>query len=53
MDLYNTIKFLGKGVFSEVYLIQHKQTEELFARKCIRHNKVNLKDRELLIMKKI
>ena len=53
MDLYNTIKFLGKGVFSEVYLIQHKQTEELFARKCIHHNKVNLKDRELLIMKKI
>jgi len=53
MDLYNTIKFLGKGAFSDVYLVQDKETEKIYAKKCIHQKIVNLKERELIIMKKI
>ena len=54
MDSYKTIKYIGKGVFSEVYLVQHKETEELFAIKRIR-NKQEKKytERELDILKRV
>ena len=53
MDLYNTIKFIGKGAFSEVYLVQDKKTEKIYAKKCIHQKNITLKELELIIMKKI
>ena len=53
MDVYNTIKFLGKGAFSDVYLVQCKETQKLYAKKCIHHKNLNIRERELLIMKTI
>ena len=54
MDDFDTIKLLGRGVFSEVYLVKKKSTEEYFAMKSIhKKNPVELLDREMTILKAI
>ena len=53
MDFYKTIKFIGKGIFSEVYMVEHKETKECFAMKCILQKDSKLTERELDIFKNI
>jgi serine/threonine protein kinase len=54
MDDFNTIKLLGRGVFSEVYLVKKKSTEEYFAMKSIhKKNPLELLDREMTILKNV
>lgn len=40
LELYKVLKLLGKGSFGEVYLVQHKKTNELYAMKIIQKSKI-------------
>lgn len=56
MDDYNVIKFLGRGSYGTVELIEHKQTKKLAALKTIIVNKnqdVNYIINEIKIMEKL
>jgi len=51
MDKYNTIKYIGKGIFSQVYLVEDIETKKQYAMKCIFiKNNEDLIERELKIM---
>lgn len=36
LEDFKIVKMIGKGTFGKVYLVQHNQTEQLYAMKCIR-----------------
>ena len=51
MDKYNTIKYIGKGIFSQVYLVEDVETKKQYAMKCIFiKNNEDIIERELKIM---
>ncbi len=40
LESYEALKLLGKGSFGEVYLVRHKETQELYAMKIIQKTKI-------------
>ena len=36
MDKYKTIKYINQGSFGKIYLVERKETKELFAMKSIK-----------------